>query len=119
MNNKFLFGSKMLRLNNCRDEDWIIFSNDMVEQYDHKSPCHHINIQHEKKIIDNFKTNNIISNSVYQALFLYQMSEGFHCNESNFPIKFNILQHKAPVLLKSVQSAAFYKSFQSLAVKFS
>ena len=22
------------------------------------------------------------------------MSEGFHCNESNFPIKFNILQHK-------------------------
>lgn len=92
MNKMFLFGSKLLRLNNCRDEDWRSFY--FGNSPDSHSEQHSINLDVELERINNFTRKRYIHENPNKALYLYQMSRGFHEKEDDFPIYFNILNYK-------------------------
>lgn len=90
-NNKFLFGSKMLKLNNPRDEDILEFVDvprgTTLNQNQRR-------VEFSQAIIKTFKEGKNEKTDAYKALFLYQLSNGFH-PESNYPMKdFNILDYK-------------------------
>lgn len=101
MNTIFLFGSKMLKLNNCRDEDWRGFY--LCNSPDSHSERHNINLNVELERINNFTRKRYIHENPNKALYLYQMSREFHRNEKDFPIYFNILSHK-DVWIETLQS---------------
>lgn len=88
MEYKCLYGSKMLKLENCSDEDWVIFvdtsprGNGVVHSYPFYS-----------KIVDNFKSGKNAEGDAYKALFLYQLSKGFH-EDPEYPFDLDILEYK-------------------------
>lgn len=88
-----LLGSKMLKLNNCRDEDWVIFieKHPKGEERNRK----HRSIEFFRNFINHFITGkDNTPTDVYKSCFIYQLSKGFHDDE-NYPFKdFNILEHK-------------------------
>lgn len=80
----------MLKLNN-RDEDWVTFV-DECAKYAMAKKCK--SIPFYKATNDCFIRGEYIDSDPYFALFIYQMSVGFHDDES-YPFKdFNIMEHK-------------------------
>lgn len=91
MEHKYLFGSKMLKLNNCRDEDWLVFVNEHSPEARQRG---HRRIPFYNTIIKHFVEGKGHSNNFYQSCYLFQLSNGFFDDE-NYPFKdFNILEHK-------------------------
>lgn len=92
MNNKYLFGSKMLKLDNNRDEDWLTFVNtkptlDMEKGYR--------SISFFKTIISNFVSGRNVPSDVHKACYFYQLSREFQ-NDADYPFNdFSVLEHKA------------------------
>lgn len=89
---KYLMGSKLLKLDNCRDEDWIYLvdtiSNKTVE------PTWQREIRFQKFINKTFAEGRNSLADPHKALFLYQISREFH-NDTNYPFNnFSILAHK-------------------------
>ena len=87
----YLFGSKMLRLNNCRDEDWLTFvdkrASEITERGQRSVPFY-------KTIVNNFVNGRNAEADPFKALYIYQMSAPFH-NDNDYPFNdFNILEHK-------------------------
>lgn len=89
---KYLFGSKMLGLNNCRDEDWLTFVDD-YSNTDRKAGER--SLKFYKKIVERFTQGKNNGEDFFKSCYLYQTSAGFFSDE-NYPFKhFNILEHKA------------------------
>lgn len=89
--NKYLFGSKMLKIDNARDEDWISFvdtkGKDIKEIGYRSIPCYRIILKH-------FTEGRNIKPDYYKAVALYQLSAGF-TEDVEYPFSdFNILEHK-------------------------
>lgn len=88
---KYLFGSKMLKLKNNRDEDWQIF---IPDHPDGERKRGYRSIKFFNIFIEDFKKGKNQPEDFYKSCFLYQLSGGFH-EEENYPFKdFNILEHK-------------------------
>lgn len=89
---KCLFGSKMLKLKNNRDEDWITF----VEKHNPKGRERgHKRMSFYQDMIDYYVNGKTHSDSLYNSCYIYQLSSGFH-NDETYPFKdFNLLEHKA------------------------
>lgn len=90
MEYKCLFGSKCLGLCNCSDEDWAIITDKSVKYIDGIVT---INYPFYSRIVQNFIKGRNAEGDAYKALFLYQLSKGFH-SELEYPFDFNILKHK-------------------------
>jgi hypothetical protein len=91
MENKYLFGSKMLKLENPRDEDWLIFVNGRAADIKEKN---HRSIPFYNRIIARFIEGKNNADNGFKALYLYQLSAPF-INDANYPFNhFNILEHK-------------------------
>ena len=89
--NKYLFGSKMLKLENARDEDWISFvdckGKDIKEMGYRSISCY-------RAVVNHFITGRNIKSDTYKAIHLYQLSAGFN-GDDEYPFNdFNILEHK-------------------------
>lgn len=87
----YLFGSKLLQLDNAHDEDWITF-------IDKKASELKGNMQKSISFcttrLNQFMTGNNQPNDRYKALCLYQLSAPF-INDPAYPFNFfNILDHK-------------------------
>jgi hypothetical protein len=87
---KCLFGSKCLGLCNCYDEDWAIITDKPIKYIDGIAT---LNFPFYNKIVQNFINGRNAEGDAYKALFLYQLSNGFH-SDANYPFEFNILEHK-------------------------
>lgn len=88
---KYLFGSKMLGLDNCRDEDWLTFINERGLSIREKG---YRSISFYKTVLNNFVRGRNIKADPYKALQIYQLSAPFH-NDTEYPFNdFNILEHK-------------------------
>lgn len=91
---KYLFGSKMLKLDNPRDEDWITFvesarGDKLADDGEHK---HSINF--ELRRIRSFMQGQNEPTDSYKALIFYQLSSGFEQAPDYIFGFFNILEHK-------------------------
>lgn len=86
-----LFGSKMLGLDNCRDEDWLVFVNKRgadIKEKDHRS------ISCYKTILNHFVIGKNEAKDNFKTLYLYQLSAPF-IDDENYPFNFfNIFEHK-------------------------
>jgi hypothetical protein len=80
----------MLKLDNCSDEDWVVFVDDS-RPYVGKIATR--SYPFYSRLVDNFKKGRNADGDPYKALFLYQMSKGFH-EDSEYPFDFDILQYK-------------------------
>lgn len=91
---KYLFGSKMLKLDNPRDEDWLEFVDvPRGTKIDNKEENRH-RLGFEKFRVKSFIEGKNMPTDGYKALIFYQLSCGFH-EEENYPFNdFNILEHK-------------------------
>jgi hypothetical protein len=110
---KYLTGSKMLKLENNRDEDWITFvaADSKIAQ---KKGCH--SIAFYQTILKHFIGGINIAADPYKALYLYQLSNGFIVDEE-YPFKdFNILEHKE-VWVKWLKAYINAKSSEDWATK--
>lgn len=90
MEYKCLFGSKCLGLCNCSDEDWAIITDKSIKYIDGIVT---INYPLHNRIIQNFINGRNAEGDAYKALFLYQLSKGFH-SDPEYPFDFNILEYK-------------------------
>ena len=91
MVNKYLFGSKMLKLNNNRDEDWLMFVNkrgaDIKEKGYRSISCY-------KTILNHFAIGQNEAKDHFKSLYLYQLSAPF-MDDENYPFNFfDIFDHK-------------------------
>lgn len=92
MDKKYLFGSKMLKLNNPRDEDFLAFVNSRGSEITEQG---HRSVSLYKDIIACFIQGKNIKSDPFTALYLYQQSAPFHDN-ADYPFNdFNIMEHKA------------------------
>ena len=92
MEYKCLFGSKMLKLNNNRDEDWYIFVDKRGRDIKEKG---YASISAYTKMINDFILGKGIGRESFKVFFLYQLSSPF-INEENYPFNFfNILKYKS------------------------
>lgn len=91
MKHKFLFGSKMLKLDNCRDEDWLTFVNQRgatIKENDYRS------ISCYKTMLNHFITGDMPAKDSFKALYLYQLSSPF-IDKEDYPFSyFNIFNYK-------------------------
>lgn len=88
---KYLFGSKMLRLCNCRDEDWLTFVDKRGAEIKTSSER---GIPFYTKMLERFMLGKNKADDVFKALYLYQLSAPF-IEDDNYPFNFfNILEHK-------------------------
>lgn len=92
MSKQILFGSKLLRLANCRDEDWKTYINlrpsEITDQNIQSIPFNN-------NIINNFATGRNAVVDHFKACTLYQMSSNFHENILDYPfVHFNIFNYK-------------------------
>jgi hypothetical protein len=90
MEYKCLYGSKILKLDNCADEDWITFVDNTSRRVFGGTTQSY---QFYSKRVDNFIKGRNVDGDAFKALFLYQMSKGFH-DDPEYPFDFNILEHK-------------------------
>lgn len=89
---KYLFGSKMLKLNNCRDEDWLTFVNEHPPEGRIKG---HRRIPFYNTIIKHFVEGKGQPDDYFNSSYLYQLSYGFFDGDKNYPFKdFNVFEHK-------------------------
>lgn len=78
---KYLVGSYLLRLNNCRDEDWLDLSGDVYKI--------------RNKIITEFRRGRNMPGDSFKGRTLYQFSNGFYTESEEYPFKdFNIFDYK-------------------------
>lgn len=88
---KYLFGSKLLRLDNCRDEDWLTFVDDYRGD-DRKAGER--SLKFYKKIVERFTQGKNKGEDFFKSCYLYQTSCGFF-NDEAYPFNdFNILEYK-------------------------
>lgn len=86
---KILFGSKMLGLQNPRDEDWRTFADETTSLVNCSS------IKFFRNFISHFINGKNCPEDSFKSKSLYQLSSGFHTNIANYPFSdFNILEHK-------------------------
>jgi hypothetical protein len=90
MEYKCLYGSKLLKLDNCSDKDYVIFVDTPKKYIDGVSTR---NYPFYNKVVDNFIKGRNADGDPYKALFLYQSSKGFH-EDPEYPFNFNILECK-------------------------
>lgn len=89
---KVLFGSKMLKLDNNRDEDWVTFIEKHPRGEERKQG--YKSIEFFKGFIKYFIEGNNRPDDFYKSCALYELSAGFH-DEENYPFKdFNIFDYK-------------------------
>lgn len=87
---KYLFGSKMLRLENNRDEDWLTFIDENAKTAGEQG---YKSIPFYKTIIKCFTKGKNIKADPFNALYLYQLSVGF-IDDAGYPFSdFNIFEH--------------------------
>lgn len=92
MEYKYLFGSKMLKLNNCRDEDWYSFVNKSALAINDSSTK---SISAMTHMINCFVLGKNQPDDNIKALILYQVSAPFH-DDVKYPFGFfNIFNYKA------------------------
>lgn len=110
---KFLLGSAMLGLKNNRDEDWVEFVDKMGKE---------INIQGQRSIpynqfsIKYFISGEHLKANEYNAIYLYQLSNGFMHGE-DYPFEsFNILDHKE-IWVKWLQHYLNSDKIEQMAIK--
>ena len=113
MNNSYLYGSKMLKLNNCRDEDWLVF----IDEKPSKSMAQgERSLPFYKRINTNFIEGRNAPADPFKALYIYQLSTGFH-EDTDYPFNdFNILEHKA-VWIECLKSFMNDEAIEQLAIK--
>ena len=88
---KYLFGSKMLKLSNNRDEDWLTFADENAKTA-REMGCK--SIPFYQTLINFFVRGKNIKADLFNALYLYQLSAGF-IEDADYPFRsFNILDHK-------------------------
>ena len=88
---KYLFGSKMLKLNNCRDEDWLTFVDEDTKTA-REMRC--MSIPFYQTIINHFIRGKNIKSNPFNALYLFQLSAPF-IEAEDYPFAdFNIFDHK-------------------------
>lgn len=97
---KYLFGSKRLKLNNARDEDWLTYVDISPKELRAiKSPDEiraFVSIPFTKTLINHFNQECKAHPDPFKALYLYQVSAGFFTEDTEYVFKeFNILEHKA------------------------
>ena len=110
---KYLFGSKMLKLENAHDEDWLIFV-DCKGKEAAAMGCRSIPLY--KAVIGHFNKGKNIKRDYHKAVILYQLSVGF-INDADYPFKdFNILEHKE-VWNKWLKAYINHAETESLATK--
>lgn len=94
---KYLIGSKLLLLDNCRDEDWITLSEGSKKLRIHE------------KMIENFMKGKNYPGDSYKGRVLYQLSNGFYADSAEAPFPhFNILEHKENWIQCIKSRFAFY-----------
>lgn len=113
MEYKCLFGSKMLKLKNCSDEDWAILV-DNSRRYVNGAPT--LNYPFYNRLATSFIKGSNVDGDAYKALFLYQLSKGFH-EDPAYPFDFDILQHKS-ILAKCLQTYINGPKAEQSAMKF-
>lgn len=87
---KYLFGSKMLKLDNNRDEDWLTFT---TENAKIANTMGYRSIPFHQTLIDFFVRGKNIKPDPFNAWYLYQLSTGF-IDDAKYPFgDFNILEH--------------------------
>jgi len=91
MEHKYIFGSKLLRLENARDVDEVIFVD--KPSWETRAPGYR-SIPFHKMIIERFVRGKNQANDSFKAMHLYQLSAPFRENESYPFDDFNILEHK-------------------------
>lgn len=111
MEYKYLFGSKMLKLENNRDEDWLVFTDQKID-IENKSGS----ISFQKRILDHFIAGKNIKADPYKAGYLYQLSRGFDRDENYIFYDFNILDHKT-VWIKWLKAFINSKQTEASALK--
>jgi hypothetical protein len=89
----------MLCLDNCSDEDWAIITDRQCKYIDGVAAINHT---FYSKIINNFSKDKNAAGDAYKALFLYQLSRGFH-DDPEYPFNINVLEYK-PILAKCLQT---------------
>ena len=99
MEYKCLFGSKMLNLDNCSDEDWVVIV-DNSKKYIDGIPTW--NYPFFKRVVDGFIKGSNVNGDPFKSLFLYQISKGFH-SDPKYPFTFDVLEYK-PILAKCLQT---------------
>lgn len=91
MEHKYLFGSKLLQLNNCRDEDWLIFVNKRGADIKEKG---HRSISCYNTILNRFVMGKNEAKDIFKSFYLYQLSAPFIDKEDYLFNFFNILEHR-------------------------
>jgi hypothetical protein len=96
---KYLFGSKLLKLENARDEDWLIYADMSARNIRAAKARGETNANHSipltKTIISHFTREDQVHVDPFKALHLYQNSSGFFAEDAGYVFKdFNILNHK-------------------------
>ena len=112
MEYKCLYGSKLLKLNNCSDEDWVIFTDLPVKQINGIATRKY---SFYSKIIDNFTRGRNAKGDAFKALFLYQASKGFH-SDPNYVFDFNILEYKS-ILANCLKSYINREALEKVTLK--
>lgn len=81
----------MLQLDNCHDEDWLIFADEKgnrMKEIGYRSiPLYHT-------VINHFIMGKNIKRDFHKASMIYQISVGFHDDVNYLFKEFNILEHK-------------------------
>ena len=91
MEYKCLFGSKLLKLNNPRDDDWAVFVNKKASEINEKG---YRSIPFHNNLLNYFMTGKNLKGDAFSSLALYQLSSPFF-DDTNYPFNFfNILDHK-------------------------
>lgn len=98
---KYLYGSKLLKLNNPHDEDWLIFidlpaSKIRVAQRNGKIKTKNVHsLPLIKTLMQHFLKKDHVKVDPYKALYLYQLSGGFFTEDPEYIFKdFNVLDYK-------------------------
>ncbi len=101
---KYLFGSKLLKLSNTRDEDWLIYADAPAKKLRKMKEAGETNATHSislnKAIIQHFLQKEKVQVDPFKALSLFQESVGFFPDDPEYIFRdFNILEHKAVWIL--------------------
>lgn len=111
---KYLLGSKLLQLNNPRDEDWVTFIPEHPEG-ERKRGCR--SIKFFNIILNHFIEGKNQPTDFYKSCFLYQTSNGFFEGDENYPFEyFNILEHKE-VWIEQLKGYMNHLETEELALK--
>lgn len=113
MEHKYVFGSKMLLINNPRDIDELVFV-DKPSWMVREKGCR--SIPFYKGLIDRFCRGKNMPSDAFKSLYIYQLSAPF-IEDENYPFKdFNILEHK-DVWVKQLKGYMNHPATEEMAMK--